>query len=138
MISLNQKVFPTRQIFEKFVCAGSRYVNFSQGGLGVFVSFEDYGCYGASDAFYPHDFLLQDVSEFFYAGSGNEGDYVKFTLDVIDFIDVFELCEGVYNLCLQSRVDKDVDRGFESSVVIVNIHFASSKQLSCQATFELF
>ena len=118
--------------------AGLRQVNIIQGGFGSFVSFKDYGCYGASDAFDFHNFLLQHVSELFYARSRNYGDYVKFAFDLIDFIDVFELCEGVYNLCLQSRVDKDVDRGFESSVVIVNIHFASSKQLSCQAAFGLF
>ena len=74
----------------------------------VFVGFEYYGDYGALDAFDFHDFLMQDVAELFYARSRNYGNNVTFAFHAVNLFDVFDLFEGIYNLRLQSRIDKNV------------------------------
>jgi len=56
----------------------------------MFVSFKyDWG-YGALDTFDFHDFILQDITKLFQAWSWNYGNNVKFPLDVINLLDVFE------------------------------------------------
>ena len=84
-------------------------VDIAQGGFGVFVRFEYDGYYGALDAFDLHDFLMQDVAELFYARSRNYGNNVTFAFHVINLLDVFDLFEGIYNLRLPGRIDKNVN-----------------------------
>ena len=76
----------------------------------VFVGFEHDGDYGALDAFDLQDFLMQNIAELFNARSRNYRNNVTFTFHIVNLLDVFNLFEGIYNLGLLSRIDKNVDR----------------------------